>query len=166
MNFGNGTRSPSAREKERVRKLNTIEEVNSEAMSAFTGRSSIKEDGDVKAYLNQFSVDDLRNIIRDRKSKKHLGSGPIVGGRKTDTGDQRAGNSVPVKVLRDKEHEYGVSSYHKGQHLELKDVLSNQFIKDSMIERVVKEAASKVNSDREQNRDWRNNAYNQRSSSI
>jgi len=88
MNFGNGTRSPSAREKERVKRLNTIEEVNSEAMSAFTGRSSAYKDaGDVKAYLNQFSVDDLRNIIRDRKSKKHLGSGPIVGGRKTDTGD-------------------------------------------------------------------------------
>jgi hypothetical protein len=53
-----------------------------------------------------------------------------------------------------------VSSYHKGQHLDLKDVLSNQYIKDSMIERVVKEAANKVNHDREKNIDWRNNAYN------
>jgi len=131
-----------------------------------TGRSSIKEGTDVKKYLEQFSVDDLRHIIRDKKSTKKLSNGPVIGGRKTDNGESRPGNSVPASIKNDKGHEYGVSSYHKGQHLDFKDVLSNQFIKDSMIERVVKEAASKVNTDREGERDWRNNAYNQRSASI
>lgn len=90
----------------------------------------------------------------------------MIGGKKTEWGEMRQGNSVPVKVLKDKGHEYGVSSYHRGQHLDLKDVLSNQYIKDSMIDSVVRAAASKVNTDREKDRDWRNNAYNARSNAI
>lgn len=108
----------------------------------------------------------MKAIISDRKSSKKLGRGPKIGGKKTSPGEARIGHSVPVKVLHDKQHEYGVSSYHGGKHYELREILSNQFVKDSMIEDVVKQAALKVNNDRNEEKDWRNNAYNRRSESI
>jgi hypothetical protein len=120
----------------------------------------------VKQYLNSFELEDLRHIISDRKSSKKLAHGPIIGGKRTGWGEQRVGNACPTKILNDKGHEFGANSYHNGQHVDLKDVLGNQFVKDSLIEKVMDTAVRDVNKDRDKDLDWRNNAYNKRSGAI
>jgi hypothetical protein len=86
--------------------------------------TKMKDTTDVAKYLNKFEVEDLGHIIRDRRSTKKLNS-PLIGGQKSQTGQIRKGNSVPAKVFQDKDYEHGVSSYFKGHHMNLGDVLSN-----------------------------------------
>lgn len=50
--------------------------------------------------------------------------------------------------------------------MDLKDVLGNQYVKDSLIEKVMDTAVRDVNKDRDKDLDWRNNAYNKRSDAI
>ena len=111
-------------------------------------------------------MDDLGQIIRDRRSTKKLNS-PLIGGKKSPTGQIRKGNSVPAHVFQNKEtFEHGISSYHRGHHENLGEVLSNQFIKESMIKKIVSGAADLLNEERKKKVDWRNNAFNVRSQSI
>lgn len=130
-NYGNKARSPSQREKTRLKAAN--QSSRDSELGASSSGNKYEEKMDVRNYLNKFSVEDLGRIIRDRKSTKKLLS-PAIGGKKTGWGEMKCMNSVPRHVLDDKGHEYGVSSYHKGSHQDLKDVLGNQFVKESMID--------------------------------
>jgi len=163
-NYGTKARSPSQREQQRKKaKKYAMEHGTSENGSSVM--SHVKEAEDVKKYLSDFQIDDLGHIIRDRKSSKKLHT-PMVGGHRTDIGEIRKGNSVPQTVIQNKEYEHGVSSYFRGQHINLSDILSNQYAKESMIKKIVLDAADKIKLDKKKKLDWRNNAFYERSASI
>lgn len=112
----NPTRSPSRKEFERVKAKKENE---------------LKERTELQKYLGSMEIEDLEMIRKaDRRDKKNLGDGPVIYGQKSPWGQPRVGYSIPKHIKEDFSIEYGVSSYHKGSPSELKQLLSNEFMKE------------------------------------
>lgn len=82
INAGNKARSPSQKEKFRLKESSAKKDKESEMAG-----QSVVSSASVKQYLNSFELDDLRHIISDRKSSKKLAHGPIIGGKRTGWGE-------------------------------------------------------------------------------
>lgn len=59
-------------------------------------------------------------IRKDRKSTKKNEDGPIIYGAKAQWGKTKIGHSIPRHLRENQDHEYGLSSYHRGAASELK----------------------------------------------
>lgn len=143
-----GIRSPSAREKQRLEQM-PKNELNQ-----------------LQEYMRKLEVEDLDYMIKDRKSSKKLDGGPIVGGTKPRWGQPTNRHSIPKNVREDHSIEFGVSSYHAGEYLNLYDVLTNKFFKDHLAEKVAKDISLKISKKNANKRDWRNKAYDLRTEEI
>jgi len=84
----------------------------------------------VKNFLQQMESDTLENMMSKTKSTKHLLGGPMIFDKKSPLGQPRRGFSIPDEIRNNSQIEFGVRSYKKGAHSQLKDVLANQFTKD------------------------------------
>ena len=112
----NATRSPSRKEFERVKAKRQQE---------------AQERTELQKYLGHMDVEDLELITKaERRDKKNLGEGPVIYGQKSPWGQPRVGYSIPKYIKENPDIEYGVSSYHKGAPSELKQLLSNEFMKE------------------------------------
>ena len=69
-------------------------------------------------------------ISKERKSSKNNPGGPIIYGQKSPWGQAKVGHSIPKHVKDNLEHEYGLSSYHRGQASDLKQLLSNEIFRE------------------------------------
>ena len=95
-------------------------------------------------YLNALDIEDLEMITKDRKSTKKNEEGPIIYGQKSPWGKPKVGHSIPKHLKDNSAHEFGLSSYHRGQASDLKQLLSNEIFRDQLIGKVSNVLARKV----------------------
>lgn len=112
-------------------------------------------------------IEDLEMITKsDRKDKKKLYGGPVVYGQKSPWGKPRIGYSIPQSVREDTDREYGISSYHKGAQSDLKQLLSNEFMKEQLMENVSKRVAEIVKQESKPKRGINNKTSTLRAQAI
>jgi len=75
-------------------------------------------------------------ITKDRKSSKKNNDGPIIYGAKSPWGKPKVGHSIPPHLKNNTDHQYGLSSYHKGQASDLKELLSNEMFREQLMAKV------------------------------
>lgn len=114
---------------------------------------------EIKHYLQQLEPETLETMMSNTKSTKHLNGGPMIFDKKSPLGQPRRGFSIPDEVRQNSQMEYGVRSYKKGAHSQLKEVLANQFIKDDLIEKLNEKFISEMKRDCKPKRDWRTRAF-------
>ena len=83
-------------------------------------------------------------ITRDRKSTKKNEGGPIIYGQKSPWGKPKVGHSIPKHIRDNAQHEFGISSYHKGQVSELSKLMSNEIFREQLVDKVSKHLAKQV----------------------
>lgn len=74
-------------------------------------------------------------MARERKSTKRLEGGPKISGDKAGLGKVKVGYSVPTNVLK-QERTYGASSYHKNELTEVRDIIANSYLHDSLVHKL------------------------------
>ena len=114
---------------------------------------------DIKLYLQKFEPEALESMINSKKSTKKLEGGPMVYDKKSPLGKPRRGFSIPADLRNNTTFEFGVSSYKKGVHSQLKEVLANQFTKDEMVEKLNEKFISEMSKKVKAKRDWRTRAF-------
>lgn len=82
--------------------------------------SGVAQKSELLKYLNALDIEDLEMITKDRRSTKKNENGPIIYGEKSPWGKPKIGHSIPQHLKINQDHEYGLSSYHRGQASELK----------------------------------------------
>ena len=112
----------------------------SQAAASFTSY----EKSEFMKYLDALEIEDLEMITKDRKSTKKNADGPIIYGAKSPFGQAKVGHSIPKHLLGNNEHEFGLSSYHRGQHSELKKLLSNEIFREQLVQKVSNDMAHQV----------------------
>jgi hypothetical protein len=80
---------------------------------------------DIKLYLQKFEPESLESMINSKKSTKKLEGGPMIYDKKSPLGKPRRGFSIPVNLRNNTTVEFGIASYKKGNHSQLKEVLAN-----------------------------------------
>lgn len=60
----------------------------------------------------------------------------MVAGAKSPNGQIKKGYSIPASAREDKNLVYGASSYHGGDFVNLKDLLQNKYLKDTLIQKL------------------------------
>jgi len=80
---------------------------------------------DIKLYLQKFEPESLESMINSKKSTKNLEGGPMIYDKKSPLGKPRRGFSIPVNLRNNTNVEFGIASYKKGNHSQLKEVLAN-----------------------------------------
>lgn len=141
-NFGKKpAKSPSRAQAARTKELSIA--VNESASVAGMSATSYEKSEFMK-YLDALEIEDLEMITKDRKSTKKNLDGPIIYGAKSPFGQAKVGQSIPKHLLSDNSHEYGLSSYHRGQQSELKKLLSNEIFREQLVQKVSSDLASKV----------------------
>ena len=80
--------------------------------------------------MHRVDVADLDFMVNIRPSTKKLDGGPMKGGSKPSWGKPVNRHSIPANVREDLSYEFGTSSYHKGELLNLYDVLTHKYFKD------------------------------------
>ena len=85
-------------------------------------------------------------ISKERKSTKNLDGGPMVYGAITPYGKSKIGNSVPKKILdAGADFEFGAPSYGlKNEVMDFRNVLSNEPLKDQLLNNIQKYLANEV----------------------
>ena len=85
-------------------------------------------------------------MSKERKSTKNLNGGPMVYGSITPYGKARIGNSIPKKILEARhDFEFGAPSYNsKAEIGDVKNMLSNEPIRDQLINNIQKYLANEV----------------------
>ena len=91
---------------------------------------------EVHKYLHALEIEDLEMITKDRKSTKKNPEGPIIYGAKSPWGKPKVGHSIPQHLKNNLDHQYGLSSYHKGHASELKELLSNEIFREQLMHKV------------------------------
>lgn len=77
------------------------------------------------------NLQDLEMIQQERKSSKHLDGGPNMPSRMSPYGRTKVGHSIPRQLIEGKvDMEYGIPSYHRGNISDLKNVLTNDGLRD------------------------------------
>jgi hypothetical protein len=118
--LGHSFRTPSRQEYERIK--HETERKNS--------------GHEIKSFLQRLEPETLESMISNTKSTKHLQGGPMIFDKKSPLGKPRRGFSIPEELRNNAQVEFGMRSYKKGAHSQLKEVLANQFIKDNMIDKL------------------------------
>ena len=67
----------------------------------------------------------MESMINSKKSTKKLEGGPMIYDKKSPLGKPRRGFSIPVNLRNNTNVEFGIASYKKGNHSQLKEVLAN-----------------------------------------
>ena len=94
--------------------------------------SDFVEKTELDQYLSALNLEELELVNREKvRSTKHLEGGPTIHGQKNAIGRVKIGNSIPkhMKTVMDN-HEFGISSYHRGDLSHMHNVLSNEGMKD------------------------------------
>lgn len=79
-------------------------------------------------------LNDLELINKERRSTKRLDGGPYIKGQMSLYGKPKQGYSLPKQIKTSGEHEYGISSYHRGKVSDMQLALSNEGpIKDMLL---------------------------------
>ena len=94
--------------------------------------------------MGALEIEDLEMIRKDRKSTKRNVDGPIIYGAKAQWGMAKQGHSIPRHLRENKDHEYGLSSYHRGAASELKQLMSNEIFREELMGKVSSELAKQV----------------------
>lgn len=97
-------------------------------------------------------------MARERKSSKKLEGGPKISGDRGGLGKVKVGYSVPQNVLK-QERTYGASSYHKNELTEVRDIIANSYLHDSLVHKLQRDILSEEHKKNHRNVDWRNKAY-------
>ena len=61
---------------------------------------------------------------------------------------------------------HGVNTYHKNQHVDMTDLMTDKFGRDAMIDKVQHDMAVKIHKSTKKHIDWRNKAYNIRTGHL
>ena len=91
---------------------------------------------EIRNYLQSLSNDELDTILANRKSSKRLDGGPMIFSHKAPFGHASKGFSVPKEIKYDTTREYGKGTYHNVEHPPMKDLITNAFNKDILLEKV------------------------------
>ena len=123
---------------------------------------------EIRSYLHSLSNDELNSILVYRKSSKRLEGGPMIFDQKPPFGQARKGFSVPIEVKSDPHREFGKGSYHNIEHPPMKDLITNAYNKDLLLEKLQTQLVEEFRRKQERikKRDWKNKTYELRSNSI
>ena len=97
-------------------------------------------------------------ITKDRKSTKKNPGGPIIYGAKSPWGKPKVGHSIPQHLKNNLDHQFGLSSYHKGHASELKELLSNEIFREQLMHKVSTQLANRAIAENQPKRKVENRA--------
>jgi len=90
----------------------------------------------------------------------------MIAGAKPANGQVKKGYSIPESAREDRTLVFGASSYHGGDFVNLKDLLQNKYLKESLVQKIQDELTQDIlNSRVSEARDWRNKAFEYRKNS-
>lgn len=91
----------------------------------------------------------------------------MVSGVKAENGQIKKGYSIPESQRENKATIYGASSYHRGDFVDLKDLLQNKYLKDTLVEKIQRDITTDmIEQHVAEPRDWRNKAFEYRKTSA
>jgi hypothetical protein len=91
----------------------------------------------------------------------------MVSGVKPANGQIKKGYSIPESQRENKQTIYGASSYHRGDFVDLKDLLQNKYLKDTLVEKIQRDITTDmIEQHVSEPRDWRNKAFEYRKTSA
>jgi hypothetical protein len=105
------------------------------SQSEVKDRKSPSPDKDLDHFLGQISMEDLFHLHMVQKSSKKLDGGPNISGKKAESGQIKKGYSVPKRIFEDTSLVYGQKKESGTQAYNMKDILHNKHLKDSLIEK-------------------------------